>query len=242
MPYVMSVISGFIIFGLLTIIYVYLRQDRLGINKLDNKSKYRIGRVLYFTKKDMIFCSSQISKKIWMLMGTISLVSIFLIFSILNSEFYLVSKIKFIAVLIAITLSAFTDALEKKIYNEIVGSLLIFRTIMFIPEYFVYKENFIKDILSSLIAFVVCLLVFLFIHFITKGGIGMGDIKLICAIGYVEGLTCVFYMMVFGMFLSMIYAIFLLTIKKKGRKEQIPFGPFLYLGYIVVLILEMLVI
>lgn len=74
---------------------------------------------------------------------------------------------------------------------------------------------------------------FLFFHFFTRGQIGKGDCFLL---GFVtigmEG-----WQIVMVLFLSFVFAgIFgglLMIVRKKGRKYQIPFAPFVLVGYVL---------
>jgi len=65
---------------------------------------------------------------------------------------------------------------------------------------------------------------------------GMGDVKLAAAIGaflgYQSTIIMVLVAVVFGGFIGVV----LLLMKKKGRKDYIPFGPFLALGTVVIII------
>jgi len=78
--------------------------------------------------------------------------------------------------------------------------------------------------------------VFLLIPAVVTRGIGWGDVKLAAFIG----LACGFPLVLLALFLSIIggglVAGVLLLLKIKGRKDAIPFGPFLALGTVVTLL------
>ncbi|MHB1419245.1 MAG: prepilin peptidase, partial [Bacillota bacterium] len=74
------------------------------------------------------------------------------------------------------------------------------------------------------------------VAFLSRGGMGGGDIKLAAVAGIFLGWQGILT----GLFLAVIAAglvggILLLT-KKKGRKDHIPFGPFIALGTIAALL------
>lgn len=77
---------------------------------------------------------------------------------------------------------------------------------------------------------------FLFIYFITKKGIGLGDVKFSIVIGYFLGIK----LWIFSILVSCFSAIFfyLLTMKlfKWNKNTKIPFGPFLAVSSIIVYI------
>ena len=82
-------------------------------------------------------------------------------------------------------------------------------------------------------AVVLALGVFFFyflINVITRGGLGMGDVKfstaLMLALGYPWGLVG----LTFGSLIAGLYAAFLLVAHRRGKREWMALGPFLALG------------
>jgi len=64
---------------------------------------------------------------------------------------------------------------------------------------------------------------------ISPRGMGLGDVKMAGLIGLVLGSGLVFVALLSGIIIGGLVAIFLLLFRIKGRKEGIPFGPFLSL-------------
>ncbi|NLO92620.1 MAG: prepilin peptidase [Elusimicrobia bacterium] len=60
-----------------------------------------------------------------------------------------------------------------------------------------------------------------------KEAIGGGDLKLMMAAGALAGWQCVLVSLMIGSLLGSIYGAWMLITKKLGRKEPMPFGPFL---------------
>jgi leader peptidase (prepilin peptidase)/N-methyltransferase len=77
--------------------------------------------------------------------------------------------------------------------------------------------------------------IFLLMAVISRGGMGWGDVKLAAVIGLATGFPLVLVALVMGATLGGLVAIVLLAVKKKGRKETIPFGPFLSLAALTTL-------
>ena len=71
---------------------------------------------------------------------------------------------------------------------------------------------------------------------IYRGGMGWGDVKMAGLIGLVTGFLLVFVAMLMGVILGGLVAGILLALRKKRRKEPIPFGPFLAVATIVALL------
>lgn len=65
---------------------------------------------------------------------------------------------------------------------------------------------------------------------ISKGGMGGGDIKLIAAIGSFLGWQKTLLTIFLSALIGSIVGISLMIVKKKGRKDMIPYGPFIALG------------
>jgi leader peptidase (prepilin peptidase)/N-methyltransferase len=88
-------------------------------------------------------------------------------------------------------------------------------------------------ILSGVIAGAIGLVFFLIIFLINPRGMGMGDVKLAGLIGLVTGLPLVIVALLIGIFIGGLVAIVLLVLRRKGRKDVIPYGTFLAIGPIV---------
>lgn len=87
--------------------------------------------------------------------------------------------------------------------------------------------------LDSLIGLFAGGIFFYLVALISKGGMGGGDIKLIAMIGAFLGWQGVFFTILVGALAGSIVGLGLMSIGKKGRKDKVPFGPFLALGAIL---------
>lgn len=70
----------------------------------------------------------------------------------------------------------------------------------------------------------------LFLYIVSRGGMGMGDIKLAAVIGVFLGWPMSLYAVFSACFLAGILGIALIATGVKKRKDTIPFGPFLAAG------------
>lgn len=76
----------------------------------------------------------------------------------------------------------------------------------------------------------------LVIHLISPRGMGFGDVRLASVIGVYAGwisYTHVLLAIFLGFFVAAIVGILLLLTRRRGRKDPVPFGPFLAIGAIV---------
>ena len=85
----------------------------------------------------------------------------------------------------------------------------------------------IKD---ALIGAAVCGGIFLLIAVLSRGGMGLGDVKLAASFGANLGLKVGITALFVSVFLGAAVGVILMLLRKKGRKDRIPFGPFMVLG------------
>ena len=74
------------------------------------------------------------------------------------------------------------------------------------------------------------------IAFVNPAGMGMGDVRLAAFMGLIVGFPGVLVSLLIGVVAGGLAAAFLLLAGLKGRRDSIPFGPFLVLGAIVTLL------
>lgn len=91
-------------------------------------------------------------------------------------------------------------------------------------------------LVNALIGFALGGGLFLLIALVSRGGMGGGDIKLIAMIGAFLGWQAVLVTILFGAFLGALVGLSLIVCKKKGRKDPVPFGPFLAFGALIAMV------
>ncbi|SDY88810.1 leader peptidase (prepilin peptidase) / N-methyltransferase [Tindallia californiensis] len=79
---------------------------------------------------------------------------------------------------------------------------------------------------------------FLLIAILSKGGMGGGDIKLMAALGIWFGWQGILMVTFLSFLIGGIYAIGLMLIRNKGRKDMVPFGPFIALAAFLTFLYE----
>lgn len=82
-------------------------------------------------------------------------------------------------------------------------------------------------VLDSLLGAIVGFVLITVIVVVSRGGMGMGDAKLLALVGSFLGWKAVFYVLFWGSVFGAIVGIIYLYITKQDRKTPIPFGPFL---------------
>jgi leader peptidase (prepilin peptidase)/N-methyltransferase len=69
-----------------------------------------------------------------------------------------------------------------------------------------------------------------------KEGMGMGDVKLLAMIGAIVGWELVIVIIILAASLGSIVGLTLIAIHKLGRRQLIPFGPYLCIGAVVAML------
>ena len=78
--------------------------------------------------------------------------------------------------------------------------------------------------------------IFLLIAIVSRGGMGWGDVKLAALIGLATGFPLVFLSIIMGAILGGIVAVAMVIAKKRKRRGTIPFGPFLAVAAMIILL------
>lgn len=89
------------------------------------------------------------------------------------------------------------------------------------------------ELVSALIGILTTSGFLLLVALISRGGMGGGDIKLAAVTGLFLGWPLAPLGLFLGAFIGGIMAIFLLLLKIRGRKDPLPFGPFIALGALI---------
>ena len=103
---------------------------------------------------------------------------------------------------------------------------------------FLGSHTMLASLLNSLVAGAGAFLVFLGIGLVFPAGMGGGDIKVAGVIGLLVGLPGVVFAFWIAVISAGVVAISFLILHKKGRKDALPFGPFLALGTVAVLLAD----
>ncbi len=128
--------------------------------------------------------------------------------------------------------------LNRIVYPSLVAFLILspFWSELESSRSFLGNEDMLASALNSLVAGLGGFLFFFFIALAYPSGMGGGDVKLAGLIGLMVGLPGVIVALWVAVVSGGVVAAALLLSGKKGRKDAIPFGPFLSMGAIVALL------
>jgi leader peptidase (prepilin peptidase)/N-methyltransferase len=118
--------------------------------------------------------------------------------------------------------------LNKVVYPGMIVAFLL----SLLPHSWLSKEIWLTTVIQPSIASAalggaIGFVLFLLIAFLSRGGMGWGDVKLAGLIGLATGFPLVFLSVIMGAILGGIVAVILLIARRRTSKGSIPFGPFL---------------
>ena len=102
-----------------------------------------------------------------------------------------------------------------------------------LPRFFLGDPGLLDSFLNSVAAGFGAFLVFLVIYLIYPPGMGFGDVKLAGLLGLMVGFPGILVALWIASIAGGLVAIALMLLRKKGRKDAIPFGPYLAGGGLI---------
>lgn len=109
------------------------------------------------------------------------------------------------------------------------GFIIVFLILALVSCFFIREISFLERIIGFFSISVPMLLLTVAI----SGAFGGGDIKLMAAAGLFLGWKLCVLSFFIGVIFGGGYGSYLLLVKKKGRKDHFPFGPFLCFGIMI---------
>lgn len=151
----------------------------------------------------------------------------------------ILKSIRYLLLTGVLFLIAWIDQHEKKIPNRLLLFLLGGRAFLLLLEWVLFLGMGLSLLISSALGMLLGGGLFLLAHFISRGGVGMGDVKLFGVIGCYAGAGVIMPLVFLTVMVSAVYSIVMLLLKKIKLKEEIPFAPFVLIGTILTLAMGM---
>lgn len=143
--------------------------------------------------------------------------------------------IRYLILFCALGFCSYIDVKKRIIPNSVLLWLLLARTGLLVIEIVaapdLWKVMALRMLLGAAASFVVLWIAAL----ASKGGIGMGDVKLMMLIGYYVGFESILSCITTPMLLFGIFGLTLVALKKIKLKDSLPFAPFIMSGVMLVL-------
>ena len=181
-------------------------------------------------------CSAKIKTK-YFIIELISALSFVLIFHLYGISF---TTLLLFILSICFIIIFFIDLQHFIIPNEITYPLMIIGFLKsFDPNLNLQLfPNFINSLIGGIFGFtIIWLIIFIYKKLRNKDGMGLGDAKLLSAIGFWFGWVSIPFIIFFSSAIALLSVVPDLIKKKKQLSSQIPFGPYLIIGNLVFLFL-----
>ena len=145
----------------------------------------------------------------------------------------LIENAKLLVLLAILFVAANVDARYRIIPNALVLTGLVLRIVFWLIELFSSPTAFWGIMKNDLLACLLVVAFFIVGVLLVKGGIGMGDIKLMLVMCLFQGFYGVVSSLFCSLFVAFVYAIIVLLFKKKNKKDSVAFAPAILLGTII---------
>ena len=101
-----------------------------------------------------------------------------------------------------------------------------------------FFPNLIDSMIGGVVGYsIIWIIIFAYKKLRKKEGMGLGDAKLLSAIGFWFGWISIPFILFFSSFIALAYALPSLLNKSKNMSSSIPYGPYLVLGCVLYLLL-----
>jgi leader peptidase (prepilin peptidase)/N-methyltransferase len=128
------------------------------------------------------------------------------------------------------------DLEHSLILNRVVYPAMVVALLLSLYPWPWFSESMGMRVAYAALGGAIGFVVFLLIALVSRGGMGWGDVKLAALIGLATGFPLVFVAIIMAAILGGIVAVALLVARRRGRREMIPFGPFLAVAAMVTLL------
>lgn len=148
-----------------------------------------------------------------------------------------ISFVKLYGLLVIVLCAGLIDFKRKIIPNALIIAGLIFRVGIYIYEIIFAADDIKSVVINDLLGFAIGFVFLGLISLISKGAIGFGDAKLFGVIGLISGSFCTYSTLFLSLVISAIISLIFIARKKMGRKDALPFGPSIAVGYLAAVLL-----
>ena len=178
------------------------------------------------------YCQASIPRKLmWVELATA------VIFALLYWHYGLSAELGVLIFYSCLFIVIFVIDLEHSlILNKVVYPGMIVALLLSLYPWPWFSESLGMRVAYAALGGAIGFVIFLLIALVSRGGMGWGDVKLAALIGLATGFPMVFVAIIMAAILGGIVAVALMIAKKRGRREMIPFGPFLAVAAMVTLL------
>jgi leader peptidase (prepilin peptidase)/N-methyltransferase len=224
--YLVLIVVSYLIGNITNFLIERLPKEKINVKTLAlcDECSRRLGllNVLLnpFSKKDSncSICNQRPIIKPLIIAFTISINIVFFNVFGFNINFF-----KYSLLSITLLIMTFIDLNHSIIPDTLNAAIAIIGLIfMFITKS--YIDSFFGLLMGGGVFFLIVLISYLILK---QEGMGMGDVKLMSGLGLIMGFKNTLLIFILSFLIGAIISIILLAVKKKTKKDYIPFGPFI---------------
>lgn len=203
---------------------------------LDESQEDKLIFLKKYDKKDLYNLS--VNRNIAIILSCVIFVLCgFLTFKIYGDSLDILNFIKMMVLLFALLLSGAVDLRKHIIPNLFILITIIIAVILLLVAIVVGQDGAYTYIVTNIGTAVVSVIALVIGSLLSHHGVGAGDIKLIFAVALLGGVYITCGILFFGIIMCAATSLVLLLFKKIKKTGSLPFGPFLFVGYILTVIL-----
>ena len=124
---------------------------------------------------------------------------------------------------------------KMRIIPNFIPGIMVLSSLVIVAIKALMGGNVGTDLAGAILGALLCGVVLGIADKASKGGIGKGDIKLLMAHGFLCGTNIVFSTLLLALLCCAVFSAGMVLLKKCTAKDHLAFGPFLYVGYAVML-------
>lgn len=124
---------------------------------------------------------------------------------------------------------------KMRIIPNFIPGIMVLSSLVIVAIKALMGGNVGTDLAGAILGALLCGVVLGIADKASKGGIGKGDIKLLMAHGFLCGTNIVFSSLLLALLCCAVFSAGMVLLKKCTAKDHLAFGPFLYVGYAVML-------
>lgn len=151
------------------------------------------------------------------------------------SENFLIAEEARLAISYFLILGAAVIDEKMRIIPNFIPGIMVLSSLVIVAIKALMGGNVGTDVAGAILGALLCGVVLGIADKASKGGIGKGDIKLLMAHGFLCGTNIVFSTLLLALLCCAVFSAGKVLLKKCTAKDHLAFGPFLYVGYAVML-------
>lgn len=188
-----------------------------------------------YIKYDIISANKKENNKQWASVIILGVLTAYLNILLLRQNYRIHTCINLIAVYTILAILAGIDWKKKIIPNTVLGVGFLIKILLLFYEWMAYPDTFKETFFHAAAGFGLGLLFLLLLSFMTRHGIGYGDVKMFAWLGFCMGFSDAYSILFYSALAAAAAGAYLLLVKKEEKRKQLPFAPFVYAGCYLVL-------